>query len=101
MSKKIRLLIVCFFIKAVSFAQQFETIPQDAFSGINLLKFGNILCTTKGSVLVEHSMGIAEIDRMQIEVVTASGPLIDDKGKKYFSERIQIFLKISMIPLQG
>jgi len=29
-------------------------------------------------------MGIAEIDRMQIELVTASGPLIDDKGKKSF-----------------
>ncbi|WP_158638368.1 sensor histidine kinase [Panacibacter ginsenosidivorans] len=84
MSKPFRILILSLFIYSAAFAQQFETIPQDVFSGIKLLKFGNILCTTKGSVLVAHSMGIAEIDRMQIELVTTSGPLINDKGGKSF-----------------
>jgi hypothetical protein len=84
MSKQLRIVIFGLFIYSAAFTQQFETIPRDVFSGINLLKFGDILCTTKGSVLVEHSMGIAEIDRMQIELVTTAGPLIDDKGKKSF-----------------
>ena len=65
-----------------SYAQQFETIPSDFFSFTNPLKFGEILCTSKGSVLVAQSMGISEIDRMQIEIVTATGPMVDDKGNK-------------------
>src|SRR6266487_4887543 len=84
MLRPFQILLYSLFIYSVGFSQQFETIPADVFSGTNALKFGEILCTTKGSVLVAHSMGLSEIDRMQIEIVTATGPAVDNKGNKKF-----------------
>ena len=84
MSKSFQILLCSLFIYSVGLSQQFETIPTDIFSGTKSLKFGEILCTSKGSVLVAHSMGLSEIDRMQIELVTSSGPLIDNTGHKTF-----------------
>ena len=70
----------------------FETIPADLFSGVKPLKFGNILCTSRGTVLVAYSMGLSEIDKMQIEVTLTTSTLTDEKGNKmYLGKNSNIF----------
>lgn len=60
-------------------------IPPDFFSKYKPLKFGEILCTTTGSVLIASSMGLAEIDGLQFELNTPSGFVTDNKGRRLFT----------------
>src|SRR5947209_15768800 len=84
MQKKILITVFALLIFLQVFAQQFEAMPNDIFSKKDPLLFGHILCTSKGSVLVANSLGISEIDHSEIELVTATSSLSDDKGNKTF-----------------
>ena len=70
----------------------FEMIPTDIIAGGKPLKFGDILLTSKGSLLVANSNGVSEMDGMQIEIPFSNGNLLDDKGKKmFFGKNSNIF----------
>lgn len=70
----------------------FEMIPPDFVSGMKPLHIGNIICTVKGSILITTSMGLAEKDGMQLQLLTNNGILTDEKGKKmYLGKNSNIF----------
>src|SRR5215471_13949414 len=92
MQKRIQIIIFAALTFFKVFAQQFETIPKNVFSGIKPLTFKNILCTDKGTVLITNSMGVAVEDRMQIQVIFNNGNVTDEKGKQmYFGKNSNIF----------
>lgn len=79
-----------------AYAQQgkslFEMVPTDFVSGMNPIQFGEIICTQKGSILITTSMGLAEMDGMQLQLLTNNGMLTDEKGKKmYLGKNSNIF----------
>ena len=95
MQKRIQTIIFLLLTFLKVSAQQFETIPKDVFSGMKPLTFKNILCTDKGSVLITNSIGVAEEDRMQIQVIFNNGNATDEKGKQmYFGKNSNIFKDI-------
>jgi len=68
-----------------AFSQQFETIPKNIFTGRKPLEFGQILCTTKGTVLIANSNDLSEIDHMEMHISNQYGEVIrDSKGKEQF-----------------
>ena len=92
MVKKNLILLAALFIYFSSFPQQFKTIPSDIISGPRKIQFGDILCTTKGQVLVANSLELSEIDRMEIHLYTFPEPLTDGKGNKvYLGKNSNIF----------
>ncbi|CAN5456491.1 hypothetical protein BH10BAC3_BH10BAC3_39870 [soil metagenome] len=81
-----RIFLICFFLFFwfAAFPQQFETIPADLISGARKLQFGNILSTVKGPVLIANSLGLSEIEGMQIQLFTFPEAAGDAKGNKIF-----------------
>jgi ligand-binding sensor domain-containing protein len=70
----------------------FEMVPSDIVAGTKPINFGNILYTAKGSILIANSMGVAEMDGMQLFVPLNNGIVSDEKGKKmYFGKNSNIF----------
>ncbi len=81
-------------------AQQLKTLPREFFQGPKPLTFRNILSTSKGPTLVTHSMGLAEIDKMQIEVSTTNVGVTDKNGKNIYLGKNSNILK-DLYPAAG
>jgi len=79
-------IFICFLImlNSSSVAQNFKTIPQEFLSGTKPLNFSDIVSTSKGPTLVTSSFGLSELDKMQIEIITQYGELIDEQGKSIY-----------------
>jgi hypothetical protein len=74
-------------------AQEFKTLPEDFSPKARPLEFRNILPSAKGSVLLATTMGLAEIDGLEIHIPYIAGNLTDEKGKKQYLGKNSNILK--------
>lgn len=69
-------------LSILAFAQKFDMFTTEMIQGGKKLEFRNILCASRGSVLITSSVGLLEIDGTNMKLDYTGGYLTDSLGNR-------------------